>query len=142
MSSYEYAFTYISKKFPEDHALKRELLFGVRPMVLCASVFSAICRCGLENPVEYAKVMGQTGQKWQFKDIYRGVGWQVARTTFLLMPIFSGIDIARRKTDWMNSFWGAFTVTAGSSGGAYLICWPLETLKNLAQSGKVDMEAK
>jgi len=26
-------------------------------------------------------------------------------------------------------------VQAGASGAAYLLCWPLETLKNLTQSG-------
>lgn len=135
MSSYEFGFTYLTKNLPNDSYLKKESVFGLRPMVLCAAVFSASCRCLLENPIEYAKVMGQTGQKWQVKDVYRGVGWQILRTTALLMPIFGGIDIARRKTDWMGSFWGQFGVTAGTSAGAYLVCWPLETLKNLSQSG-------
>lgn len=30
---------------------------------------------------------------------------------------------------------GNFAVTAAASGAAYVACWPLETLKNLAQSG-------
>ena len=30
---------------------------------------------------------------------------------------------------------GNFIVTAAASGLCYAICWPLETLKNLAQSG-------
>ena len=135
MSSYEYGFTYLSKNLDENHWLKQEVFLGLRPMVLTATVFSSLCRCGLENPIEYAKVMGQTGKKWIIKDIYRGVGWQVVRTTGLLLPIFGGIDVARRYTNWMNSFWGQFGVTAGSAAGAYFVCWPLETLKNLTQSG-------
>lgn len=81
MSSYEYGFTYLSKTLPEDHWLKQEIFLGLRPMVLAATVFSSLCRCGLENPIEYAKVMGQTGKKWVVKDIYRGVSWQIVRTT-------------------------------------------------------------
>eukprot|EP01035_Chromulina_nebulosa_P018600 gene18600-24328_t len=82
-------------------------LFGLRPMVFMSIIYSSICRCGFEGPIEYAKVMGQTGQKWVYRDIYRGFSWQIMRY---------------------------FVVTAGISGGAYLFCWPLETLKNLSQS--------
>jgi hypothetical protein len=79
--------------------------------------------------------MGQTGKKWVFKDIYRGTHWQVARTTSLLIPIFGSLDWFRRHTEIMKSFYGNFFVTAGASAGAYLVCWPLETIKNLTQSG-------
>ena len=135
MSGYEYAFTWLEKNYEENGFIRSELFLGLRPMVPLASVFSAAARGILENPIEYAKVMGQTGQKWQFKDIYRGFGFQVMRTTALLIPIFSIIDIARRRTKMLETLPGNFVVTAGASGLSYLVVWPLETLKNLAQSG-------
>ena len=78
--------------------------------------------------------MGQTGKNWVFRDIYRGMHWQVLRTTGLLIPIFGSIDWFRRHTQVMNSTLGNFAVTAGSAAGSDLLCWPLETLKNLSQS--------
>jgi hypothetical protein len=60
---------------------------------------------------------------------------QVMRTTALLIPIFSVIDVVRRKTDYMQTLTGNFICVATVSGLSYFACWPLETLKNLAQSG-------
>lgn len=135
MSGYEYSFTYLDRNYTKESFLQREVLIGFRPMVAVAAVFASLSRVVLESPIEYAKVMGQTGQAWKFKDIYRGFQWQVLRSTALLIPIFSSLDIFRRKTDLLTTLPGNFIVTAGSSFAAYFICWPLETLKNLAQSG-------
>ncbi len=52
-----------------------------------SAVFAAATRSVFESPIEYAKVMGQTGQKWDMKDLYRGYGAQVARTTGLLILV-------------------------------------------------------
>ena len=81
--------------------LKEELAFGIRPMVLLSSMFAAVARSSVESPIEYAKLMGQIGQKWKIRDIYRGFGFQVIRTTALIVPIFVMIDVARRKTTLM-----------------------------------------
>lgn len=110
MSSYEAAFTYLDKTYDNDHILKKEVFFGLRPMVPVAIVFSSICRAFFESPIEYAKVMGQTNQKWVVKDIYRGVEFQIVRTTALLLPIFSVIDMFRRKTKVLDSLVGKYTV--------------------------------
>lgn len=134
MSSYEFAFTYIDKNVGEDSFLKSDA-WAVRPMVPVSTVFCSFCRVVVESPVEYAKVMGQSGQRWAYRDVYRGVGWQVARSTFLLMPIFGIMDYCRRRTTIMATYWGNFLVMVGASGGSYLLCWPLETMKNLAQGG-------
>lgn len=135
MSAYEYSYTWIEKHYEEDHFIRQELFLGLRPMVPLASVFSAVTRGFFENPIEYAKIMGQTNQKWQLKDIYRGFSFQVVRTTALLIPIFSTVDMFRRKTKVLDSLFGHFLVTAAASAAAFLTCWPLETLKNLTQSG-------
>ena len=138
MSGYEFTFTYIDKEFGPESAMKQELLpslLPIRPIVVVSSVFAASCRGLLESPVEYAKVMGQIKQQWVWRDMYRGVQWQMLRTVALLVPIFSTMDYARRKTTFMATLAGSFAVTAAASGAAYLLCWPLETMKNLAQTG-------
>jgi solute carrier family 25 carnitine/acylcarnitine transporter 20/29 len=133
MSAYELAYTSCEQS---SHAwLREELVVGIRPMVPLSSMFAATVRAVIESPIEYAKVMGQTNQQWKLAHIYRGFGAQVARTTTLLIPIFVMIDLARRKTQLMTTMLGNFAVTAAASGAAYVACWPLETLKNLAQSG-------
>ena len=55
--------------------------------------------------------MGQTEQKWHLNTIFRGLHWQVLRTTVLLMPIFSVFDYLRRKTDVLKTLTGNFIVT-------------------------------
>jgi hypothetical protein len=87
------------------------------------------------GPFEYAKLMGQTEQSWQFKSIFRGLHWQILRTTLLLLPIFSTFDYLRRKTDLLKTWSGNFLVTFGVVGTSYICSWPVETLKNLSQSG-------
>jgi Mitochondrial carrier protein len=75
-----------------------EIVWGVRPMVPLSSIFAGLVRSLVEAPIEYAKVMGQVDQKWKLSQLYRGFGYQVLRTTTLIMPIFTVIDIARKKT--------------------------------------------
>ncbi len=79
--------------------------------------------------------MGQTNQKWELKKIFRGLPWQIMRTTVLLLPIFVTLDYFRRKTNILQTLTGNFFVTFGVVGAAYVVSWPLETMKNLAQSG-------
>ena len=86
-------------------------------------------------PFEYVKLMGQTGQEWRFKTAFRGLSWQLSRTTVLLLPIFCTLDYLRRKTTVLKTLTGNFFVTFGVVGIAYVASWPFETLKNLAQSG-------
>lgn len=136
MSSYEWAYTYMELHFNDDAFVRYELgLTALRPMVPIASLFAAVMRGCIESPIEYAKVMGQINQRWKFRDLYRGFLYQVYRTAALITPIFCILDYFRRKTDVLNTLMGNFVVTAAASGGAYLLCWPLETLKNLSQAG-------
>lgn len=69
--------------------------------------------------------MGQTGKVWLLRDVYRGVGFQVARTTALMVPIFSVLDMVRQNTALLQSLGGNFVVTALVSGATYLACAPL-----------------
>jgi len=135
MSAYEASYTYFDQNYSDESRIKQEVCFGLRPVVPISTVICSIARCFFESPIEYAKVMRQTGRNWTIQHIYRGFWWQVIRTTAMLLPIFSVVDIFRRKTQVLNSLGGNFLVTAGACGGAYFFCWPLETLKNMAQSG-------
>ena len=134
LSAYEFAFTHIEQNYPDDHFVKQEMVGGLRPVVLASAFFASAARSGLENPIEYAKVMGQTNQKWIFADIYRGFSAQCIRNTGLLIPIFCMVDYSRRKTDYMKQPSGIFMVTSVAASAGYLMAWPLETMKNLAQS--------
>jgi hypothetical protein len=123
----------MNHQYDPDHFMNQE--YGIfRPLVLIGAFNASMFRGIVENPIEYAKLQGQTRKPWVFKDIYRGLSWQLLRTTALLLPIFTIVDNARRKTDFMKTTSGAFAVTCGASGFSYLAAWPLETLKNLAQT--------
>jgi len=78
--------------------------------------------------------MGQTGRQLVLRDAYRGTQAQVIRNTGLLLPIFAMVDASRRHTDLMQHPAGVFAVVCGSAGVGYMLAWPLETLKNLAQT--------
>ena len=67
--------------------------------------------------------MGQTEQKWKLNTIFRGLHWQVARTTVLLLPIFQVIDYLRRRTTAMSTLTGSFLVTFGVVGAP--LCYVL-----------------
>lgn len=69
--------------------------------------------------------MGQTGKKWKLSEIYRGFGFQILRTTSILVVVYSFLDYFRRKTKFMDSLKGNFFVTAGASAVAYVSFWPL-----------------
>lgn len=79
----------------------------------------------MTGPIEYAKVMGQTDRQWKISNLYRGFFLQAARTTALIVPIFSLVDVARRKTTTMSTLTGSFLVTASAAGASYMVVWPL-----------------
>ena len=85
MSGYEYAYTHLEASCHHDSFMQSDILFGLRPLVVASIVFSSLTRGIVESPIEYAKVMGQTGQKWKIRDIYRGLHFQIMRTTALLI---------------------------------------------------------
>jgi solute carrier family 25 (mitochondrial carnitine/acylcarnitine transporter), member 20/29 len=135
MSAYEATFTYVELNFERDHPLRTEYFGFVRPVVPVSVTCASFCRGLIEAPFEYAKVMGQTQQEWKVVHMFRGLHWQIMRTTVLLLPIFQAIDYLRRRTDAMKTLAGNFFVTFGVVGASYAVSWPLETMKNLSQSG-------
>jgi len=116
--------------------LHAEVLGGVRPLVVASAVACSLFRCIFESPIEYAKVMRQTGREWSARDAYRGAPTQVARTTAMLALIFVPYDVVRRKTTWFErSLAAQWLVVTAVCAASYAAAWPLETLKNLAQAG-------
>jgi hypothetical protein len=77
LGTYEFAYTNFELRPDVSSWWREELVFGVRPMVPAATIFCAISRSCIEQPIEYAKVMGQTNKKWVLSDIYRGFSFQV-----------------------------------------------------------------
>jgi len=69
------------------------------------------------------------------KDLYKGYSILYFRTSLIMTTYFSTIDTMRRKTDLWNHRWGQFLITGGAAGFGMILAWPLEVLKNLAQSG-------
>lgn len=135
MSTFEASYTYFEQNYEKDSWYRTDLGFGLRPIIPISGFLAAFTRGFVESPIEYAKVMGQTNQKWQLRDIYRGLPFQVIRTTALVTPIFTMVDCFRQKTNILKTLWGNFAVVSGCAGVAYMAVWPLETLKNLAQTG-------
>ena len=49
ISSYEFAFTYIELNFDHDDFIKKEIFYGLRPLVPLSSIFAASIRVIVES---------------------------------------------------------------------------------------------
>ncbi len=49
MSGYEYSFTVLEKNFDNNSFMKSEIGGGLRPMVVCSSVFASLTRAVIES---------------------------------------------------------------------------------------------
>ena len=57
------------------------------------------------------------------------------RTTFMMTTYFLFVDTMRRKTNlWDKGNLGKFLISGGGAALGFIIIWPLEVLKNLAQA--------
>ena len=67
---------------------------------------------------------------------------QTMRTTGMLMFIFGPYDVIRQKRpELMSNLFRQWATTTMICGASYLVVWPLETLKNLAQTGTPNPQA-
>ena len=64
--------------------------------VLGAGAVGATARTVLESPIEYAKVKGQTNQKWRLNEVYRGAGLQWARTGPMMTLYFCTLSVSSK----------------------------------------------
>ena len=117
-------------------ALCRPLLPGsdMEARVPVAGVVGATARTLLEQPIEYAKVKGQTGQSWVLREIYQGATLQWARTGPMMTFWFCAMDAAKRNGVTATPM-GAFFSSGGAALIGFWIVWPFETLKNQVQAG-------
>ena len=79
---------------------------GLEWRTLMAGIAGGSARSFVECPSEYAKVKRQTGQKWQFKQAYLGIGEQYFRSTIMMTLYFCFVDLARKHTNLFSSSWG------------------------------------
>tara|TARA_B110001452_G_scaffold192165_1_gene162229 strand:- start:1089 stop:2177 length:1089 start_codon:yes stop_codon:yes gene_type:complete len=99
-----------------------------------AGFVGATSRTVLEQPIEYAKVKGQTGQVWKLGEIYQGAGLQWARTGPMMTLYFCLFDMCKRN-GLTSSALGQFFSSGGCALVGFWIVWPFETLKNQTQAG-------
>ena len=99
-----------------------------------AGFMGATSRTVLESPIEYAKVKGQTGQRWAPREIYQGSGLQWLRTGPMMTLYFCLFDACTRN-GLTTTGAGQFFCSGGSALVGFWVVWPFETLKNKAQAG-------
>ena len=89
--------------------------------VLGAGAVGATARTVLESPIEYAKVKGQTNQKWKLGEVYRGAGLQWARTgpmmTLYFCPWLRLLDGVEVEKDIL-AHWLIFTQVSSTPASA------------------------
>ena len=129
------SYEWIDNKYDKDSFMKKELGFGLRPIMISSFLYASFMRVLWEAPIEYAKVMGQIQHKWLFRDIYRGFGWQYARTIAFTFPIFATYELFDRATNITEDLVKNIILSGSFSILFYSICFPLETIKNLTQAG-------
>mmetsp|Transcript_493 Transcript_493/g.661 ORF Transcript_493/g.661 Transcript_493/m.661 type:complete len:288 (+) Transcript_493:111-974(+) len=106
--------------------------------VVAAGFTAASCRAVIECPFEYAKVKGQTGQKWQISQVYKGFTTLYPRSTGLMTLYFCLVDRFRKHTNLFDTKMGQFFVSGFSACCGFWMIWPFEVLKNITQSGMKD----
>lgn len=99
-----------------------------------AGMLGATARTVLEQPIEYAKVKGQTGQPWLLRELYQGFALQWARTGPMMTFWFCCMDAAKRNGITSTPV-GNFCAGGGAAVVGFWIVWPFETLKNQVQAG-------
>ena len=91
-------------RWQSDPAMCKEIpgMMGLEWRTFYAGFAAGSVRSFVECPFEYAKVQGQTGQKWQFNQIYTGMRVQYPRATAVILFYFSLIELARKNTNLFN----------------------------------------
>ncbi len=90
--------------------------FGLQPRVIAAGFIASTVRAAIETPVEVAKIRRQTGQTYNWKCLFQGLGITWARTSGLMMTYFIIVDSLRRNADWLwDSSLGHFVVSGGAA---------------------------
>lgn len=108
---------------------------GLQTRVVLAGVVASTARAIIETPLEYAKISGQTQQKWNFAKLYTGFGVTWVRTIGLMTSYFIFIDSGRRHfPEKFNSpLLGPFLASGIAATVAWWLVWPFEFMKSQVQ---------
>ena len=71
---------------------------------------------------------------WKFGDAYKGFTSLYPRSTFMLTSFFVYVDFMKRHTNLWSHKPGQFFVTGSGASLGFIIMWPFEVVKNLAQA--------
>lgn len=104
---------------------------GLQLRVLLGAACSATARAIIETPLEYAKVRGQTNQKWQLSKVYTGFGVTWVRTMGLMTTFFTLVDSGRRNfpDHFKRPLLGPLLTAGVAATMAWWIVWPLEYMR-------------
>ena len=107
---------------------------GVEYRVVFSWIVAGTVRAVIETPFEYTKIKRQTGQEWHFKNVYTGFWINWIRWWCLMNSYIFMLDILRRKAGVFDTKLAQFISSGTWATLAFLIVWPLETLKSLIQA--------
>lgn len=110
--------------------------FGLEPRIILGGIAAGTARSIIECPFEYSKVQRQTGQNWNFTNMYRGFCSLWLRNANLLMIYFSLINFFRTNTTAYGYKYSLFFMNGFCASMGFLLVWPVEIAKNQIQSMK------
>jgi len=108
---------------------------GIQVRVVLGGMAASTARAIIETPLELAKVRRQTGQSWQFRNLYKGFGVTLARTMGLMCTYFILVDSMRRNMadQFKKPLIGPFLVSGVAATVGWWVVWPLENMKSQVQ---------
>ena len=78
-------------------------MMGIEWRTLFAGIAGGSARSFIECPFEYVKVKRQTGQTWQFNQMFLGLKELYPRSTLMMTNYFCLVELARKNTDLLKS---------------------------------------
>jgi solute carrier family 25 carnitine/acylcarnitine transporter 20/29 len=123
-------------KWQDNKIMRTKIPFtmGLELRILCSGLASGTARAFIECPFEYSKVKGQTNQKWNLKDVYKGFSPLWIRSTGLMTSYFCLVDFFRRNTNAYEHDYGLFFMNGLCAAMGFALFWPFEIAKNVIQS--------
>lgn len=113
---------------PYEFALTTLPASEIETRVIVGGLASGFCRATIETPLEYYKVMKQTGGKPTLNNAFRGYSVTLARSCGLMTTFFILLDIAGRQVPDMAG--GAFFRGGVCATISWWTVWPLEVQNN------------
>lgn len=125
-------------KFKQRFGVEDHAMLGVLPWsweTFLGGFLGGTARSFIECVSENMKVNRQVGQSWKFRNLYKGLGYQIIVASGMFSTFVSIIEGFKNKTNLMDSMFGQFIVGCVAGTIAWYIVWPFEYVKNLTQCG-------